>query len=64
MKFYELALQDFPDGPYAYYSHQALGDYYRDSGNKALAIEHYRKSLGLNADNPDVKASLEKLEAK
>jgi tetratricopeptide (TPR) repeat protein len=44
--------------------HQALGDYYRDLGNKELAIRNYKTSLELNPKNADAEAALETLEGR
>jgi hypothetical protein len=39
----------------------SLGEAYMEVGNKKLAIEHYEKSLELDADNKNAEEMLKKL---
>ncbi len=54
-----LALELYPESAAVYHR---LGEAYEKLGDKRQAISYYRKVLGLDADNKDVKESLKKLE--
>jgi predicted alpha/beta superfamily hydrolase len=47
--------------PNSYITYQSLGDVYKEKGNKALAIQYYKKSLALNLENDKVRKSIEEL---
>lgn len=45
-------------------AYSLLGELYGTKGEKALAIESYKKSLALRPDNPIAKKKLEGLETR
>lgn len=57
-KLFKLNVEMNPQSANA---HDSLGEAYMKAGNKALAIEHYQKSLELNPRNRNAKQMLEKL---
>lgn len=53
-----LNTTNYPESSNAF---DSLGDMYGAAGNKAKAIENYKKALALNKDMPETKKKLEKL---
>jgi TolA-binding protein len=62
LKFFELAVAEFPRGQYAYLCYYYLGRLHYQAGKKDLAAQNYRKSLELNPDNPKAAERLKELE--
>jgi uncharacterized protein len=56
---FQLNVSNYPHSAYAY---KNLGDAYRMSGEKKLAIQYYQRALGLDPDVEGVKEALAKLE--
>lgn len=50
--------------PQAWSTHNSLGEAYTRTGNKKLAIRHFRKSLKLNPHNENAKLAITKLKQK
>ena len=50
--------------PQSFNVYDSLGDAYRESGEKELAIKNYRRSLELDPTNKNAAEQLKKLEAK
>ncbi len=50
--------------PQSWNAWDSLGEVYADTGDRALAVDAYRKSLGLNPGNANGKAQLAKLDSK
>lgn len=54
----KLNAEAYPEAPMTYF---LLGEFYLTKGEKAAAIENYRKTLSLAPDNPVAKKKLEEL---
>ena len=61
IEIFEMNVADYPESFNVY---DSLGEAYMKSGEKALAIENYQKSLGLNPQNENAKKRLEELKTK
>jgi tetratricopeptide (TPR) repeat protein len=58
IEIFKLAVLAYPDSWNAY---DSLGEAYMAHGDRELAIEHYERSLALNADNQNAVDMLGKL---
>jgi tetratricopeptide (TPR) repeat protein len=61
IEIFEMNVADYPE---SFNSYDSLGETYMKSGEKALAIENYQKSLSLNPQNENAKKRLEELKSK
>ncbi|OJH35845.1 tetratricopeptide repeat protein [Cystobacter ferrugineus] len=59
IEFFKLNVEMFPTAANCY---DSLGEAYAASGDKALAIQNYRRSLELNPKNANAEKVLERLE--
>jgi tetratricopeptide (TPR) repeat protein len=57
---FKLNISNYPDSWNAY---DSLGDYYDANGDKANAIDNYKKALSIK-EAPDTRKKLEKLQGK
>lgn len=62
IKFFDLAVAEYPDGEYAWLSYNNIGKAYRELGEKELAVKNYKKSLELNPENTRAAEALKELE--
>ena len=61
VEIFKLNVEMYPLSANAY---DSLGEAYAEAGDKALAIQNYKKSLELNPQNANAAEALKKLEAK
>jgi uncharacterized protein len=61
VELFKLNISNYPD---SYNAHDSLGRGYRAKGEKALAIEHYEKSLKLNPANQNAAKQLQELKGR
>ena len=60
IEIFKLNVYAFPKSANAF---DSLGEAYLESGDKAAAVEHYRKSLQLNPENENAREVLKKIES-
>ena len=61
VRFFALALSEYPAGGYASLCAQLSGDAYRELGDTAQAIQSYRQALEIDPANEDARGALREL---
>ncbi|MBP7148576.1 MAG: tetratricopeptide repeat protein [Acidobacteria bacterium] len=59
--FFQMSLDEFPNGPYAPAAHELTGDLQKSDGDLEAARASYRRALELQPGDPGISAKLEAL---